>query len=100
MDKVKAGLRGLTAEEKLVKGRVVLQQMQGNPDFPDPVPSMADLKQACDRLEAANLAALDRDLPFLHHLEQRGLRLGRRAVDFVGQQQIGEHRPAPRGELA
>ena len=44
--------------------------------------------------------ALDRHLAFLHHLEQRGLRLRRRAVDLVGEQQVGEHRPAARGELA
>jgi hypothetical protein len=43
--------------------------------------------------------ALDRDLRLLHHLEQRGLRLGRRAVDLVGQQQVREHRAARRDEL-
>ena len=36
--------------------------------------------------------ALDRDLPLLHRLEQRGLGLRRRAVDLVGEQQVGEHR--------
>ena len=30
---------------------------------------------------------------FLHRLEQRGLRLRRRPVDLVGQQQVGENRP-------
>jgi hypothetical protein len=44
--------------------------------------------------------ARDGDLPLLHHLEQRALHLGRRAVDLVGQQQVGEHRPERRGELA
>ena len=29
----------------------------------------------------------------LHRLEQRGLRLRRRAVDLVGEQQLGEDRP-------
>ena len=33
-----------------------------------------------------------RDLPFLHRLEQRALDLGRRAVDLVGEQQVGEDR--------
>ena len=39
---------------------------------------------------------------FLHGFEQRRLRLGRRAVDFVGQQQVGENRPAmePEGAFA
>jgi hypothetical protein len=42
--------------------------------------------------------ALDGDLPLLHRLEQRGLGLGRRAVDLVGEQQVGEHRPLPEAE--
>ncbi len=29
----------------------------------------------------------------LHRLQQRGLRLGRRAVDLVGQDHVGEDRP-------
>ena len=37
--------------------------------------------------------------PFLHRLQQGGLRLGRRAVDFVGQQERGEDRPFDEGEL-
>jgi hypothetical protein len=32
--------------------------------------------------------------PLLHRLEQRGLRLGRRAVDLVGEHHVREHRPA------
>ena len=35
----------------------------------------------------------DGDLTLLHDLEQGALNLGRRTVDFVGQQQIGEDRP-------
>ena len=34
--------------------------------------------------------AVDGDLRFVHGFEQRGLRLGRGAVDLVGQQEIGE----------
>ncbi len=37
--------------------------------------------------------AADRDLPLLHRFEQRALHLGRGAVDFVGQNQVGEDRP-------
>ena len=36
--------------------------------------------------------AADGDLAFLHGFEQRGLGLGRRAVDFVGQHDVGEDR--------
>ena len=32
------------------------------------------------------------DLMFLHRLQQRRLRLGRRAIDFVGQDDVGEDR--------
>ena len=35
----------------------------------------------------------DRDLLFLHGLKQRALHLCGRAVDFVGQDEIGENRP-------
>ena len=37
--------------------------------------------------------AADGGLAFLHRFEQGGLRLGRRAVDFVGQHDVGEDRP-------
>ena len=60
MEKVKAGLRGLNALEKLTKGQIVLKQMSGNPDFPNPEPSMAELQIAVDELEDACEKALDR----------------------------------------
>ena len=44
--------------------------------------------------------APDRDLALLHHLQQRALHLGRGAVDLVGEQQVGEHRPERDLELA
>ena len=34
--------------------------------------------------------AINRDLPFLHRFQQRRLRLGRRTIDLVRQQHIGE----------
>ena len=39
--------------------------------------------------------ALDRHLPLLHRLEQRGLGLRRRPVDLVREQDVGEDRPGP-----
>ena len=39
-------------------------------------------------------------LPLLHRLEQGGLGLGRRAVDLVGQDQVGEDRPGHEAQLA
>ena len=44
--------------------------------------------------------AADRDLVLLHDLEQGGLDLGRRAVDLVGQQEVGEDRAELRLERA
>ena len=44
--------------------------------------------------------AVDRDLALLHGLEQRGLRLRRRAVDLVRQQDVREHRARAERELA
>ena len=46
------------------------------------------------------LHATHRHLPLLHRLEQRRLRLGRRAVDLVGQNHIRKHRPAHKPQLA
>ena len=42
----------------------------------------------------------NRHLAFLHHLQQGTLYLGRRAVDFVGQQQVGEYRAQRGAEIA
>jgi hypothetical protein len=42
---------------------------------------------------------VDGDLPLGHDLEQRRLRLGRGAVDLVGQHDVGEHRPGVEHEL-
>ncbi len=43
--------------------------------------------------------AVDGDLPLLHRLEQRALRLGRRAVHFVRQQHLREDRPGMKNKL-
>jgi hypothetical protein len=60
MEKVKAGLRGLSASDKLIRGRIVYNHMNGNPHFPNPEPSMPELLAGCQELQEANLAALDR----------------------------------------
>lgn len=60
MKKVKAGLRGLSASQKVSLGNAVLEQMSGNPFFPNPVPSLQELKQATDELNQACVDALDR----------------------------------------
>ena len=44
--------------------------------------------------------AVDRDVPLLHDLEQRCLRLRAGAVDLVGEHDVGEDRPAVELELA
>ena len=44
--------------------------------------------------------AVGRDLVLFHGLEQRALRLGRRAVHFVGEHELREDRPAMEAELA
>ena len=42
----------------------------------------------------------DGDAVFLHRFQQGGLRFGRRAVDFVGQDDVGEERPLDEDEGA
>ena len=46
------------------------------------------------RLRQRMAIGIDRDLTFVHGLKQCRLGLGRGAIDFVGQQNIGEHRAA------
>ena len=46
------------------------------------------------------VGAADGRLAFLHRFEQGGLRLGRRAVDLVGQHDVGEDRPGQELEHA
>ena len=50
-------------------------------------------------VELVGLVA-DGDLLFLHGFEQRALHLGGRAVDFVGEDEVGEDRAFARGEAA
>ena len=52
--------------------------------------------------QAGHLVGLagDRDLAFLHGLQQRGLHLGGRAVDLVGQHEVGEDRTFLKLKLA
>ena len=53
-----------------------------------------------ERLGQRARLAVDRDLRLLHRLEQRALRLGRRAVDLVAEHDVGEDRPLAQLELA
>ena len=52
-----------------------------------------------ERLGQGQRLALQRDLSLLHGLQQRGLRLGRGAVDLVRQYDVGKDRTAAQFEL-
>lgn len=60
MEKVKAGLRGLSAAQKVFKAQLVLDNMSGNPHYPNPEPSMAELENALIELREADFGAEDR----------------------------------------
>lgn len=60
MDKVKTALRGLNPQKIASRAAIVYTHMNGNPDFPNPSPSMAEFHAAYIELKEANLAALDR----------------------------------------
>lgn len=60
MEKVKAGLRGLSAEDKATLGESVYSALLGNTHFPDPQPSLATYRAVLDELKEANVDALDR----------------------------------------
>lgn len=51
MRQLKADLRGLNANEVFLKARNLWTCMNGNPLFPNPVPTMADFSAACGALE-------------------------------------------------
>ena len=53
-----------------------------------------------ERLGQRERLAADRHLALLHRLEQRALHFGRRSVDLVGQQDVGEDRARLHGEVA
>lgn len=53
---VKLGTEGLTPDGVLAKGRAHLAALTGNPNFPTPVPPLAQQKNDCDALEVANVA--------------------------------------------
>jgi len=59
MEKVKAGLRGMVPTAKVSLGNGVVMQMNMNPHFPNPTPSLAELQAACDELGQACVDALD-----------------------------------------
>ena len=46
------------------------------------------------------VVAVDRDLAFVHRLEQRRLGARAGAVDLVGEKDVGEDRPLAKDELA
>ena len=56
-------------------------------------------RQHEERLRQPVLLAAGGHLVLLHRFEQRGLRLGRRAVDLVGEDHVGEDRPAHEPQL-
>jgi len=60
MEKVKAGLRGLSPIDKVTRAAVVYSKMNGNPNFPNPEPSMALFHKAYLELKQANQDAPDR----------------------------------------
>lgn len=53
---VRLGFLRLTVPQKIVKTRGVVTSMTGNPNFPSPVPSLADVTVAVDALELAEQA--------------------------------------------
>ena len=47
------GTKRLTAQELVSKTRTHVTMMNGNPHFPDPMPSLAEITEACDELDIA-----------------------------------------------
>lgn len=59
MTKVKLNLWNLTVPEKIIKARSIVDQMKDNTFFPNPKPSLQEMRDAIRQLEASYEAALD-----------------------------------------
>lgn len=93
MNKVKTGLRGLNPTAKAQRAAIVYSQMNGNPAFPAPTPSMAEFHAAYVELKEANLAALDRGRMALarrNSAEQRMDMLLTRLAGYVNSECLGD----------
>lgn len=94
MNKVKAGLRGLNPKDKEQRAAIVYGQMNGNPDFPNPSPSMAEFHAAYLELKAANIAALDRGRMALARRDSAVARIDAyltRLAGYVNSVCLGDH---------
>lgn len=93
MNKVKTGLRGLNPVAKAHRAAVVYSQMNGNPAFPAPSPSMAEFHAAYIELKEANVAALDRGRMALarrDRAEERMDMLLTRLAAYVNSEGLGD----------
>ena len=93
MDKVKTALRGLNPRQKAVRARIVYARLNGNPDFPDPQPTLAEFKAAIDELTAANLEARDRGRRAILHRDACAKRMDQmltRMAAYVNSTALGD----------
>ncbi len=61
MRQARAGITGLSPTDKVAKALLVGTKMTGNPDFPTPMPTLAELQAAREKLEAAITEAASGD---------------------------------------
>jgi hypothetical protein len=71
MSKVKIGFAGLTVPEQIERGRLITGKMNGNADFPTPVPSLTDLNLAIKALEDAYNDSRGRDKTKVELMKER-----------------------------
>jgi hypothetical protein len=57
MNNVKLGISGVSPDALVSKGRVLISKMTGNPTFPSPTPTLAELQTAVNELQDAISAA-------------------------------------------
>ncbi|MBD0373266.1 MAG: fibronectin type III domain-containing protein [Pyrinomonadaceae bacterium] len=57
MPKVKLNFRGLSVPEKIARARQIVTAMTGNPNFPSPQPTLAQVNSSIDELEEAHATA-------------------------------------------
>src|SRR5437667_6818633 len=57
MSRVKLGLRNLSIDGVILKGITITFMMRNNPNFPESVPPLPEIKNCLDELRDAQLAA-------------------------------------------
>ncbi|MBL0309038.1 MAG: fibronectin type III domain-containing protein [Bacteroidetes bacterium] len=93
MSKVKMGFAGLSIPSQIERSRWIVTRITGNPNYPTPIPSLADLTTATDALEVAYNDSRngDKNLMVIMRLRQKAmLDIIRKLAAYVQDESAGD----------